>query len=703
MQDNRHEAAVFLDKPDGFTRVLNSRNQSTSQSWREGYTQRQQDQIGAMFKEALNAKMNDPNWVAGPVSESELAGIADSVLSKVENRNGVLDMDFQNLANLFTSSTSGNSVEQHGEILQALDQCAAHANLCAAFDDVPLTGPDDISKYYVSKFGDSVRNMRPQERENLFNAISNHPASKEICCYLLNGEATSALGQHLDNTPSDPITVKDTLVKFHRTADALDGILTALDIGTSPLDEGGSEMSLSMSSTPDTAPVAKQPLRTEAWIKTHADGFAGGMKVRDENFMSAFKNFQLTNHQLDLDKVGLKTESGGARLYRQQLDSDSFKQEMVHVADSDINAPGKELGWNKAFLKDLTRSEYRVNGEPVTGTQEERLATIEQKLGTKNAMIMSHFAHQGTFASVMTQSVAEFGTAFTYQEQSDKFYDMSVNNNGDLQLHCGANADISHVSNSEGDIETIPEDSPYSTDVVLKIEVNKESGKVSPSLPSPVSVDYQIHSKVAEPVSVQSPATPGPAAADKLASPMQNMAAGAMYQGMAAAARSGIDTTNRNLADNILGEQHTTEQVNDILTSGDGGLRRGITAMQAIKQLDPAGLPPESLNGPPDKWRRQTQAVREMVDQIGNTHFNSRVQGSFTQYGTDRNNPYGLVQHNPELDQPVREWLAEGVNLLDQLLSVQERALNNEPPMPVEDLQDLIDTVTTFSYSHLRR
>ena len=170
-----------------------------------------------------------------------------------------------------------------------------------------------------------------------------------------------------------------------------------------------------------------------------------------------------------------------------------------------------------------------------------------------------------------------------------------------------------------------------------------------------------------------------------------------MQEGLAFAARSGIDATKRNLNDKILGG--STNDVLSALTGGDKGIRRATTAMENLKsQLRPEQLPPESLHGMPQQWTTQSRAISRMAGQIGNAGFSEEANGRFLDYGTSGEaNPFNDVAKNhPELDRPVRNWLTDGVNLLDQLLTAQERAFNGEPPLNNDQIAGLQAGVDNF-------
>jgi hypothetical protein len=169
---------------------------------------------------------------------------------------------------------------------------------------------------------------------------------------------------------------------------------------------------------------------------------------------------------------------------------------------------------------------------------------------------------------------------------------------------------------------------------------------------------------------------------------------------LAQAARSGIDATKDILNQRILGEQHGTEDVLGTLLSTDKGLRRATTAAQNLQaQLRPEQLPPEALNGTPQQWAEQTRAVSQMVGQLGNTGFNDKVDGRFLDYGTSGEaNPFNSVaKDHPQLDHQVRNWLADGVGLLDELLSAQERAFDGQPPLSNDEMTALKERVNSFA------
>ncbi len=172
----------------------------------------------------------------------------------------------------------------------------------------------------------------------------------------------------------------------------------------------------------------------------------------------------------------------------------------------------------------------------------------------------------------------------------------------------------------------------------------------------------------------------------------------------AQSARQGIDATKNILNQQVVGEQHDTAAVLNLLVGGDGGLRRAMTALLNIcKHLKPEQSPPESLPGTPEQWRAQTEAISQMAQQIGRAEFSENVQGEFTQYGTPSNNPFTAVADRyPQLDHSVRNWLAEGVDLLDQLLTAQERAGKGLPPLTSKELAELKEQVEKFTNPGLR-
>ena len=173
---------------------------------------------------------------------------------------------------------------------------------------------------------------------------------------------------------------------------------------------------------------------------------------------------------------------------------------------------------------------------------------------------------------------------------------------------------------------------------------------------------------------------------------------------LADAARKGVDASRNNVATKVLGENNSMADVNRVLRSGDGGIRRATTALTNIsRHLKPETLPSGELQGTAEQWSLQTGRVAGLANRIGAAEFNENVKGDFTQYGTTRNNPYEqVVEYFPEFDHAVRDWLAEGINLTDQLLAAQERATTGQPPLTDVELDDLQHQVDDFTNSQAR-
>ncbi len=172
-----------------------------------------------------------------------------------------------------------------------------------------------------------------------------------------------------------------------------------------------------------------------------------------------------------------------------------------------------------------------------------------------------------------------------------------------------------------------------------------------------------------------------------------------LQQALAHAARGGINATRTNLNEKILGEKHTTQDVLRLLAGGDTGIRRAATAAENIKsQFKPQQLAPEDLNGAPQQWAQQSQNISQMASQIGTARFSEDLNGRFLDYGTSGTaNPFNAVaEHHPQQDHPVRNWLANGVGLLSDLLSAQERALDGQPPLSESEIADLKERVDNF-------
>ena len=169
------------------------------------------------------------------------------------------------------------------------------------------------------------------------------------------------------------------------------------------------------------------------------------------------------------------------------------------------------------------------------------------------------------------------------------------------------------------------------------------------------------------------------------------------YGILAEAARKGVDAASANLKA-ISSDLYNAEEFHAKLKSGDGGLRRGTTALSNIQNnLRPESLPPEALNGSPEQWRAQTASVSKMASQIAGASFNDELEGNFLQYGNSENPFSRVVDHAPQLDQPARRWLAEGLELADRLLQAQERARDGLSPLGADQLDGLQQRVDAFA------
>ncbi len=169
------------------------------------------------------------------------------------------------------------------------------------------------------------------------------------------------------------------------------------------------------------------------------------------------------------------------------------------------------------------------------------------------------------------------------------------------------------------------------------------------------------------------------------------------YGLLAEAARRGVDAASANLSA-ISNDLHSPEEFHAKLKSGDGGLRRGTTALSNIQNnLQPESLPPAALNGSPEQWRAQTAHITQMASQIAGASFNDDLNDNFLQYGNSENPFSRVVDDLPGLDQPVRGWLAEGLELADQLLQAQERARDGLPPLGADQRDGLQQRVDAFA------
>ena len=176
---------------------------------------------------------------------------------------------------------------------------------------------------------------------------------------------------------------------------------------------------------------------------------------------------------------------------------------------------------------------------------------------------------------------------------------------------------------------------------------------------------------------------------------------------LAEAARTGVDAARNNVATRVLGENNSMEDARRVLASGDGGIRRATTALNNVSQhLKPETLPAQELQGTAEQWSRQTGLVAGLANRVATAEFNENIKGDFTQYGTTQNNPFEqVVKYFPQFDHGVRNWLAEGIDLTDQLLAAQERATTGQPPLTDAELDDLQQRVDRFtdSQAHARR
>ena len=176
----------------------------------------------------------------------------------------------------------------------------------------------------------------------------------------------------------------------------------------------------------------------------------------------------------------------------------------------------------------------------------------------------------------------------------------------------------------------------------------------------------------------------------------------AIYESLAEGTRRGIDAAKANVAQ-ICNDLNTAEDCLGTLRSGDGGLRRGTTALSSLNNnLKPETLPPDSLQGTTAQWRTQSERVRGMAGQLAGACYNDALDANFMQYGNSDNPFSKVVDDLPALDRPVRLWLAEGFDLADELLQAQERAGDGLPPLGAEKLDGLQRRVDTFANSAAR-
>ena len=176
----------------------------------------------------------------------------------------------------------------------------------------------------------------------------------------------------------------------------------------------------------------------------------------------------------------------------------------------------------------------------------------------------------------------------------------------------------------------------------------------------------------------------------------------ARYQMLAEAARKGIDAARANLAE-ASGDLVDADECLSKLRSGDGGLRRGTTALSNLQHhLKPEMLAPNTLQGTTAQWQLQTARITGMAGQLANACFSDALDANFLQYGNSDNPFSNVVDHFRDLDRPVRSWLAEGLELADALLRAQEGAGEGKPPLDPDALDGLQRRVDAFADSAAR-
>ena len=143
----------------------------------------------------------------------------------------------------------------------------------------------------------------------------------------------------------------------------------------------------------------------------------------------------------------------------------------------------------------------------------------------------------------------------------------------------------------------------------------------------------------------------------------------ARYQMLAEAARKGIDAARANLAE-ASGDLVDADECLSKLRSGDGGLRRGTTALSNLQHhLKPETLAPNTLHRErPRSGSCRRHVITGMAGQLANASFSDSLDANFLQYGNSDNPFSNVADHFRDLDRPVRSWLAEGLELADALL-----------------------------------
>lgn len=161
--------------------------------------------------------------------------------------------------------------------------------------------------------------------------------------------------------------------------------------------------------------------------------------------------------------------------------------------------------------------------------------------------------------------------------------------------------------------------------------------------------------------------------------------------------RTDLDASKRILKDSILGEEHSASEVLARLSGGDKGIRRGVTAIANLKNIKPHHLSPRILNGTRAQWQTQTERIVRMAEQVEQATFNKDLTGGYRQYGTT-NNPFkDVAENHPELDHAVREWLADGIDLADRLLTAQLGAVDGKPPLTETEMEQLQRDIDAFA------
>ncbi|WP_040440398.1 hypothetical protein, partial [Algicola sagamiensis] len=104
-----------------------------------------------------------------------------------------------------------------------------------------------------------------------------------------------------------------------------------------------------------------------------------------------------------------------------------------------------------------------------------------------------HFANQEILAPVLGQLLEEFGIGITESQGRHTSSDnLSTDSDGHLQLHVHHEADLDWLMQESGTTQLDPDASHIAVDFALRILTDDVAGKVTPTLLSPVAVDYQI-------------------------------------------------------------------------------------------------------------------------------------------------------------------------------------------------------------------